>query len=262
MSDFFNYILLGFIQGATEFLPVSSSGHLTIFSRFLNIPLGVESRAAFFAVLHLATFFAVLLFTYRDIWAILTGLFKERERPASLKYIYLLLVATIPAVLFGFLFEDEIKSLFSEPVFASVMLFVTAVVLILSDRFSGKRRILQLSIVGALAIGLFQAAAIVPGISRSGMTLFGALLIGLARSDAIKFSFLLSLPVTFGAGILELSKVDLPVGTVVSAAIVAFLTGLFGLWLLKLLVLKGKLRFFGFYCIIVGAIGLIFLGVM
>ena len=262
MPDFLKYIFLGFLQGATEFLPVSSSGHLTIFSRFLNVPLNEESKAAFFTVLHLATFFAVLVFTYRDIWLILSKLADRKDRKNSLRYILLLLVATIPAVVFGFLFEEKIEALFSDAWLASAMLFVTAFVLLISDMFKGKRRVLQLSIAGALSIGLFQAIAIVPGISRSGMTIFGALLVGLARSESVRFSFLLSLPVTLGAGILKLSSVDLPLTTVLPAAIVAFVTGLFGLWLVKLLVLKGRLRFFGIYCIIVGTVGLIILGVM
>ncbi len=262
MPDFLKYIFLGFLQGATEFLPVSSSGHLTIFSRFLNVPLNEESKAAFFTVLHLATFFAVLVFTYRDIWLILSKLADRKDRKNSLRYILLLLVATIPAVVFGFFFEEKIEVLFSDAWLASVMLFVTALVLLISDSFKGKRRVLQISIAGALSIGLFQAIAIVPGISRSGMTIFGALLIGLTRSEAVRFSFLLSLPVTLGAGILKLSNVDLPLTTLLPAATIAFVTGLFGLWLGKLLVLKGRLRFFGIYCIIIGTVGLIILGVI
>jgi len=262
VSEFASYLLLGVVQGATEFLPVSSSGHLTIFSSFLNVPLDAESKAAFFAVLHLATFGAVLLFTFRDLWAILAGLGRPEKRSSSIRYIGLLFIATIPAVLAGFLLEDEIKSLFSDVAFTSIMLFVTAAALFISDRFKGNRRILDLSFAGALSIGIFQAAAIAPGISRSGLTIFGALLIGMMRSDAVRFSFLLSLPVTLGAGILEISRVSLPLSTVLLASLLAFLMGIVGLWLLKKLVLKRRLRFFGIYCIIVGTIGLIFRGVM
>ncbi|HOP36959.1 MULTISPECIES: undecaprenyl-diphosphate phosphatase [Mesotoga] len=262
MSETLSYLILGAVQGATEFLPVSSSGHLTIFSSFLKVPLDSESKAAFFAVLHLATFFAVLLFTFKDIWGILTGLSKPEKRKISFRFIVLLLVATIPAVLVGFLLEDEIKSLFSDVAFASIMLFATAAALFISDSLKGERKILDLSIAGALSIGIFQAAAIAPGLSRSGLTIFGALLIGMTRSDAVRFSFLLSLPVTFGAGILELSKVSLPISTVLLSCLLAFSTGIVGLWLLKKLVLKRRLRFFGFYCIIIGIVGLIFRGVM
>ncbi|HNS36049.1 MAG TPA: undecaprenyl-diphosphate phosphatase, partial [Mesotoga sp.] len=163
MSDFASYLILGAVQGATEFLPVSSSGHLTIFSSFLNVPLDVESKAAFFAVLHLATFFAVLLFTFKDVWTIFSGLGKPEKRDSSIRYILLLLIATIPAVIAGFLLEDEIKLLFSDVAFASTMLFVTATMLFISDRLKGDRKILDLSIAGALSIGIFQAVAIVPG---------------------------------------------------------------------------------------------------
>lgn len=262
MSDFASYLILGAVQGATEFLPVSSSGHLTIFSSFLNVPLDVESKAAFFAVLHLATFFAVLLFTFKDVWTIFSGLGKPEKRDSSIRYILLLLIATIPAVIAGFLLEDEIKLLFSDVAFASTMLFVTATMLFISDRLKGDRKILDLSIAGALSIGIFQAAAIVPGISRSGFTIFGALLVGMVRRDAVRFSFLLSLPVTLGAGLLELSRVNLPVSTVLLSSIIAFLTGVMGLWLLKKLVLKRRLSLFAVYCIIIGTVGLIFRGVM
>lgn len=262
MSEIFDYLFLGALQGGTEFLPVSSSGHLTIFSRFLELPLGAESKAAFFAVLHLATFFAVLLFTYKDVWGILSGLAKPLERESSLKYVYLLGVGTVPAVLAGLLFEEGIKSLFSQVVFASLMLYVTAVFLFFCDTLSGGKKIVNLSLAGALLVGVFQAGAIVPGISRSGLTIFASLLVGLTRPEAVKFSFLLSLPVTFGAGVLGLSSVDLPPAVLALSALAAFGTGLIGLWLLKLLVLKGKLRFFSLYCIIVGTAGLIFQGVM
>jgi undecaprenyl-diphosphatase len=174
----------------------------------------------------------------------------------------LLLIATIPAVIAGFLLEDEIKLLFSDVAFASTMLFVTATMLFISDRLKGDRKILDLSIAGALSIGIFQAAAIVPGISRSGFTIFGALLVGMVRRDAVRFSFLLSLPVTLGAGLLELSRVNLPVSTVLLSSILAFLTGVMGLWLLKKLVLKRRLSLFAVYCIIIGTVGLIFRGVM
>ncbi|HNU24391.1 MAG TPA: undecaprenyl-diphosphate phosphatase, partial [Mesotoga sp.] len=101
-----------------------------------------------------------------------------------------------------------------------------------------------------------------PGISRSGFTIFGALLVGMVRRDAVRFSFLLSLPVTLGAGLLELSRVNLPVSTVLLSSILAFLTGVMGLWLLKKLVLKRRLSLFAVYCIIIGTVGLIFRGVM
>jgi len=262
VTEMFKYLFLGSLQGATEFLPVSSSGHLTIFSSILRLNLSTDSLASFFALLHLATFFAVLLFTYSEVIQIITGLFTKRERGNSIRYIILLTVATIPAVAFGLLFEEKISTAFSSPYFAAAMLVVTAFFLFLSDRFNGKLEILKIGLIGALLVGILQAAAILPGISRSGMTIFGALFIGLSRKDAVKFSFLMSLPVTLGAGILEISKLSVPMIYAIPAFFSAFVMGIIGLFLVKKFVIKGKLRGFAIYCIIFAVVSFISLGVI
>ncbi|AKI97866.1 undecaprenyl-diphosphate phosphatase [Kosmotoga pacifica] len=262
MTEFFKYLFLGSVQGATEFLPVSSSGHLTIFSEILRLNLDPDNSKALFALLHLATFFAVLLFTYREIFQIFTGLFKKGDRLRSIRYIILLTIATIPAIMTGLFLEGYIDRAFSSPVFASTMLFITAILLFLSDRFDGKAEILEMGLFGALLVGILQAIAILPGISRSGMTIFGALFIGLSRKDAVKFSFLMSLPVTLGAGILEFSKIDTPAAYGILAFLSAFFMGVIGLTLVKKFVINGKLRGFAFYCIIFAVVSLILLGVV
>lgn len=254
MLEFWKYTFLGIVQGLTEFLPVSSSGHLAIISRLMNLNLETENLKAFFALLHLATFFAVFLFTYEDVWKIISGVFKKNERPTAWRMITLLLFATLPAVVVGLGFESQIDKAFSGIVFPALMLLVTAFFLILADRFKGNKKILDLTIYTALMIGFFQAIAILPGISRSGMTVFAALLFGLSRKDSVRFSFLMSLPVTFGAGIIELSKVSVEPSYAISGFIAAFFAGIAGLWLLKKFVLHGKLRGFAFYCIIVSLI--------
>ena len=261
MSDLLNYISLGVIQGATEFLPVSSSGHLTIFSAIFGVNTSGNDLKAFFSLLHFGTFFAILLFTYKDIWNILTGLFDKKKRPRSLKYIYLIIIATIPAVIVGFSLEDFIDKSFANPTFAAIMLLVTASFLFTSDKLKkSKQSIIQMSLTSALLIGLFQAFAILPGISRSGMTIFAALLVGLSRSEAVKFSFLMSLPVIFGGGLLGISGLDISVTYSITGFIAAFITGIGGLWLLKKFVINGKLRVFAVYCIIFSVVALIYLG--
>ncbi len=262
MSDSQLITFLGVIQGLTEFLPVSSSGHLTIFSNFFEIELDAQNLKAFFAFLHLGTFFAVLLFTYKDVWKILRGFFSKEERSRSLKLFWLLLVATVPAVVVALLFEEQIDIAFSSYLIPSLMLFITAFFLFVSDKLKGNRIMIDLALNGALLIGLFQAFSILPGISRSGATLFAALLIGLRREDAVRFSFLMSLPITLGASLTQFKNVNIDYYLLIYGFTASFLAGLFGLWLLKKLVIKGKLKVFGIYCIIFGVASIVYFGVV
>lgn len=255
MPEIIKYFLLGSIQGGTEFLPISSSGHLTIFSYLFKMQYADKS-VYFFELLHLATFFAVLLFTYKEIWMIFSGLFCKTKRKDSFKYILLLLTSTVPAVFFGFLFENQISEIFSRPDIAAYFMFFTAFILYFSDKFAGKKEIIKVSFFSALLIGLFQALALFPGISRSGMTIFAALLIGLSRSESLKYSFLMSLPVTLGAGILHINKIELNQFTIIGF-FAAFIVGIIGLWLLKKLVLNKKLKYFSIYLVIFALVFLI-----
>ncbi len=234
-------IILGIVQGFTEFLPVSSSGHLTIISEFINF----QQDPSFFALLHLATFFAVFIFVFNEIKQIFIGLFKwEKE---TLNLIAKLLVSTIPAVIAGLVLEDYFKSMFNSVNMAATFLIITSIMMFSSDFFNkNKINMISLTYNHALIIGLFQAFAILPGISRSGATLFAALMLGMNKKSAIKYSFLMSLPVTFGAGILEIGSVNFN-PYVILGVISAFLSGLVGLALVKKSVINGKLKVFAFY---------------
>ncbi|ABR54373.1 Bacitracin resistance protein BacA [Methanococcus vannielii SB] len=235
-------ILLGIVQGLTEFLPVSSSGHLAIFTAIFNKTPDV----GYFAFLHLATFLAVVIFVKKEIFEIINGVFKKDE-----KYITLslkLFVSMIPAAIVGIFFEDFIKSIFSETFFIGVFLAITGVFMLLSDKMDKNlKTITKIPYLDAFIIGIFQAFSVLPGISRSGSTLFAALLLGVKKEDAVKYSFLMSLPVIFGAGVLEMQKTVIT-KEYVYGFIVAFLTGILGLHLLKKMVIAGKLKFFGYYC--------------
>jgi undecaprenyl-diphosphatase len=245
-------IILGIVQGLTEFLPVSSSGHLTIFSQFMNI----DSDIPYFALLHLATFFAVLIFVWPEVVGLIKGLFKwEKE---SLSLILKLIISSIPAAILGLTLESTIEAAFSSVTIVGVFLILTAVFLLISDFLKGKKSLSNITYLDALIIGVFQAISIFPGISRSGTTLFGALLLKTKREDAVKYSFLMSLPVTFGAGILEINKVSFS-PSIIFGALLAFITGLFGLYLLKKTVIAGKLRYFSYYCFAIGIISIILL---
>ncbi|SHE39150.1 undecaprenyl-diphosphatase [Marinitoga hydrogenitolerans DSM 16785] len=243
-------ILLGVIQGLTEFLPVSSSGHLALFSRLINF----DPNVSFFAFLHLMTFFAVLLFVYKEVWFILKGIFTGRKDAWSLSI--KIIISSIPAAFIGILFEDQINNAFSSLKLVGIFFLFTSIAMILSDRFNGKKELLDISYIDALIIGLFQAAAIFPGISRSGFTLFGALLLNTKKGAALKYSFLMSLPVTFGAGLLEIHKVTFT-SSVIYSGIATFIFGVLGLYILKKTVINGKLKYFGYYTIIAAILSFI-----
>ena len=249
MHDF----ILGLVQGLTEFLPVSSSGHLTIFSKFM----GTDTNLPYFAVLHLATFFAVLFFVFKEVFAILKGIFTLNRDYLNLAG--KLIVSTIPAIVFGLTLNSKIEEAFSSVKLVGVFLAITALMMLFSDKLNkNQKSIKSISWLDALLIGLIQAFAIFPGISRSGSTLFAALLLGMKKEDAVKYSFLMSLPVTFGAGILEMQKITLS-GSQYLGVIAAFLSGLLGLYLVKKTVINGKLKYFSYYCFAMAAVAIIFM---
>lgn len=239
MKDFF----LGVVQGLTEFLPISSSGHLGLFSKIMNLP----SDLSLFAFLHLATFLVVLIFLWVDIWSILSGLFKLQKE--SLQLALKIIVSSIPAGVIGLLFEKKIDELISSQKLIGTFFIITAIALWYSDRFSGKKTMETITYLDALIIGLFQAVAILPGISRSGFTIIGALLIGMTRVDAFKYSFLMSLPVTLAAGLFEMSHITLT-PMIFSGFAGAFASGLVALIIVKTLTISAHLKYFSIYMIL------------
>ncbi|WGS65509.1 undecaprenyl-diphosphate phosphatase [Marinitoga aeolica] len=243
-------ILLGIIQGLTEFLPVSSSGHLALFSKLINF----DPNVSFFAFLHLMTFFAVLLFVYKEVWFILKGMFTGKKDAWNLAL--KIIVSSIPAAFIGLMFENQISEAFSSLKLVGVFFLFTSIAMILSDRFNGKKELMDITYIDAIIIGLFQAASIFPGISRSGFTLFGALLMNTKKEAALKYSFLMSLPVTFGAGMLEIHKVNFT-APVIYSGIFTFIFGVLGLFILKKTVINGKLKYFGYYTIIAAILSFI-----
>ncbi|MBB6062446.1 undecaprenyl-diphosphatase [Thermosipho japonicus] len=242
-----NQIVLGLIQGLTEFLPISSSGHLTLFSYLFNI----EPNISNFAFLHLATLAAIIVFVWKEIVEILKGMFTLKKEYYSL--VLKIIISTIPAAIFGFLFNSTIENSFSNLKIISFFFLVTAASLFVSDKLKGKKDFFNISYIDAFIIGLFQMIAIFPGISRSGITLFGALTVGLKREKALKYSFLMGIPVILGAGILETSKIELNSYILISG-LVAFLSGLLSLLILKKLTISKKLKIFSYYCILIAII--------
>ena len=211
-------VILGLVQGLTEFIPVSSSGHLILVREFFGVYGG--SGLAIDAVLQLATALAIIIFFGQEIFK-----FIRNQR-----LVLIILLATIPAGIMGFLLEQEMETIFRSSGLVAGMLIVGSVIMYLAEKYGKGGR--ELNFKNGFIIGLFQALALVPGISRSGATISGGLLNGLSREEAAKFSFLLALPIICGSGLKKL--LDLSVSGAISSlgpelivgALVAFLSGL------------------------------------
>ena len=255
----FESILLGILQGLTEFLPVSSSGHLVLVQSLLP---GFDGPAAAYDVLlHGGTLLAVMAYFRDDIFQILKESLKPGE--GGLRLPILLVLGSVPAGVVGVFFGDAIKPLFSAPRVASVGLLITSVLLFVTWKIKGKggRDLAGLTVPAVLLIGTFQAMAIVPGISRSGATIAAGLFLGLSGPNAARFSFLLSIPVIGGALLLEsgvLFQAGLPL-TYLAGAVAAAAVGWASIALLMRILDRGNLLPFAVYCLLVGSLSLLFL---
>jgi len=234
-------ILLGILQGLTEFLPVSSSGHLVIFQALL----GMEGDLLIFDVfVHVGTLFAVTAVFWQDIVEIFRHLFS--------RFTLLLIVGCIPVGLIGLFLDDVVSALFASLTTVAVALIATGLLLFISDRFQGSRTLKEMRFSDALVVGLFQGLAITPGLSRSGSTIFGALLCGLQRSEAAKFSFIISIPVILGAALKEGYELFVEQAMVVEwtyflGAAVAAICGYAAIRIFLKLLEKARLRYFSYY---------------
>lgn len=248
-------IFLGFIQGITEFLPVSSSGHLVILQSLFKLK---EENLFFDTVLHLGTALAVLVVFKDDIIKLIVNVFRREKK--SIVYFLYVIIATIPAAFLGALFNDFFEELFTNTTVVGAMLVVTSILLFTST--IRKTNMGEVTLWKAIVIGIAQAVAIVPGISRSGSTITTALLVGVTREEAGRFSFILALPVILGAAVLQsvkIERIDVGILPLVVGFVVSFVTGIISLKLLLKFVKGGKFYIFGFYCLTVGILTLIFL---
>ncbi len=206
----FEAIFLGFVQGATEFLPVSSSGHLVLVPYLFNLP---EPGLSMISIVHLGTLLAVLIYFRQDIWrivaAVLTGLVEKRPfATAESRLGWFIVLGSVPAAVAGLLLESFFEQVFGTPAAAASFLLVTAVFMVWGERMlTSKKEMAAMTWVDALIIGIFQMFALFPGISRSGSTITAGLIRGLNRETAARFSFLLGIPAILGAGLL--SVIDL-----------------------------------------------------
>ncbi len=226
-------LLLGLVQGLTEFLPISSSAHLRLVGEFL--PSGEDPGAAFTAVTQLGTETAVLLYFRHDIWRIATTWLRSLARPElrtdpDARMGWFVLLGTLPIALLGFVFQDTIETSLRALTLIGVTLVVFGIVLGLADRFAANRKPLsELTLRDALLFGAAQALALVPGVSRSGGTISGGLLLGYQRAAAARYSFLLAIPAVLASGVLELFDIgeeSAPAwGPTLLATAVAFVVG-------------------------------------
>jgi len=247
--------LLGLVQGLTEFLPVSSSGHLVLAQSL--IPTFQQPGVLFDTLLHLATLLAVLVFFRRDVWDLCRSLSPGGD-PAMRRVVWLLLLATVPTGLIGVGFKDALEALFHEPRAAAAMLLVTGALLWVSElRRDQHLTLAQIGVPRALAVGLAQGVAIIPGISRSGATIATATLLGVRGEDAARFSFLLSVPAICGAVVLQLKDVSgVPEGAALPyllGTLAAFISGLVAIRFLLHVIRARRFRWFAVYCWVLGA---------
>jgi len=256
--DYIIALVLGAVQGIAEFLPISSSGHLVILQSLFHIK---EGGLVLDTILHLGTAIAIMAVFRNDILALITNPFSPdpQKRNSAITMIFFLIIATIPAAIIGVKFDDYFEALFSNPRAAGAMLIVTSLILFISA--ARKSDGSKVTLIKAIIIGLAQAIAILPGISRSGTTIAIALLIGVSREDAGKFSFLMALPAILGAALLHARKIeslDMQAGALGIGFIISIIMGIVSLKLLMQFVRKGKLYYFGFYCCVVGILSVIF----
>lgn len=261
--SFIEALILGIIQGLTEFLPVSSSGHIELGKAILNVK--PKDPLLFSIVVHGATALSTVVVFWKVIWELLKDIFKF-EWNESMQYVAKIALSMIPVGIVGVFFEDQIEALFEGQILlVGIMLWVTGLLLFLTTR--AKEQTGDVSFPKSIIIGLAQAIAILPGISRSGATIGTALLLGVDRSAAARFSFLMVLPPILGATLLKVKKYldasaevaatsDISTMTLVVGFMAAFITGLAACtWMINI-VRKGKLIYFAIYCAIVGAIAI------
>jgi len=259
--DILEAIILGIIQGLTEFLPVSSSGHLELAKAILGDTSVPEESMTFTVVLHFATALSTLVIFRKEVLVIFKGLLAlkwNNEFKFSLKIV----ISMIPAVCVGLLFEEQLASFFGGKIaLVGSMLLLTAVLLLLADKAKNTNK--EVSFGNSLIIGISQAIAMLPGISRSGATISTSVLLGIDRTKAARFSFLMVVPLIFGkiskdvlSGNLNFQSSEIiPIS---AGFITAFLAGLLACKWMIALVKKSKLVYFSIYCAIVGIIAIVF----
>ena len=259
---FFHAFILGIIQGLTEFIPVSSTAHLLVAEHFMDLDPHDEMLFSFSVLIQLGTLVSLFIFYWKDLLGLVKAFFAKPFSTAENKLAWYIIIATLPALIFGYILKDAVEVLFRNPLGeATIRLFTAAILLILAEWLTKKNRTLDsMTWLDALFIGILQVLSIFPGASRSGTTISGGMFRGFDRPSAARFAFLMSVPVMLAAGGYEmLDVVQLPnLGDFLPLLIVGFITaavvGWFAIkWLIDYLS-KRSLYVFAAYCAIVGTI--------
>ena len=256
--DIFQAIVLGLIQGLTEFFPVSSSGHLVIFQQLLGIK---ESGITFEVMVHFGTLLSVICVFWQDIVRIAKGFWHEKQER---HFVLMLLLGIIPTGLMGVFLNDFLVSFYENPLTTAFMLLITGILLFTLTRLTpGRKNELTMTVADALLISVAQGIAIIPGISRSGSTITAALWRGLDRETAVRFSFLVSIPVILGATVLELKEFAVSGFSGLNSSIwwgtaAAFVGGIFAIRTFVKFLQKGKFHYFAYYCWFAGAVTILY----
>ena len=266
----FQSILLGILQGATEFLPISSSGHLVIVPFIFGWEIPNGEAFIFDVLVQVATLVAVFAYFWREIWlivcAVITGIRQRKPFESSLARLgWLLIISTFPAIILGLLLKDLVTRAFDNPLTSAIGLLITAGLLVVAERVGKRqRRLKNLTWMDSLVIGLFQVLALFPGVSRSGSTITGGMVRDLKRPPAARFAFLMSIPVLIAAGtlaafdLLALPNTVSLLPTYIPGFMAAAIVGYLAIrWLIKYLA-RHSLYVFAFYCTLLSLITIIF----
>ena len=260
MDNYIVAILFGFVQGVTELLPVSSSGHLLIFHNFFHLP--ISNELGFDVVLHLATLLAVVIYFWRDIGDMIRSLpdFLMGQGGKHSRLIGNIIIATIPAAIIGYLAEDLIENVFRSIWVVIIMLVVVAILFILVEKLGERiKKLDKISKIDSLLIGLAQALALIPGTSRSGITILAGLGRGINRAEAAKFSFLMSIPIILGASLTKIPEISSGIemgelGIWIAAFLAAFFSAIITINFLFSYIKKNNFLVFAYYRIFLAII--------
>ena len=257
--DLISSIILGLVQGLTEFLPISSSGHLVLAQKLLGFQ---GPTVAFDVILHLGTTAAVLIYFRRTIMEICVSAVSGTQKDYGRRWIIMLILATIPTAIIGFAFKDQLEAMFEDPQSLAIQFWITGILLLITDRIRVRANPSDKIKAGqSLIVGVAQGIAIIPAISRSGITIAAGVFSGMNRETAARFSFLLSVPAILGATLLEagaISQITKPDILPISiGTLVAFVSGYLAIDLLLKMVVKRDLWVFAVYLLLIGLVALI-----
>jgi undecaprenyl-diphosphatase len=250
--DIFQAIILGIVQGITEWLPISSKSHLIIIQQLF----GLVQPAIFDLLLHIGSLIVVFFVFWKDIWKLITGVFSGDKK--SIKYVLFIIVASIPVAIIGFIFKKQIEMALSNMYILGFGFLFTAVILFCSKFTHVKKK--SLGFWNSLVVGISQIFSVLPGVSRSGTTISTGMIMGIEKKEAAKLSFLMFIPAILGATVLEIGNIGLitNVWAMFIGVVVAMITGYVALKLLMNIIEKDKFWLFSIYCFVLGIIVLLF----